>query len=549
MAKSTAKSKSTAKPAAKPAKKPAAASTVVLDDGKTIFVGRGEKPEYLTLALANRHGLVTGATGTGKTVTLQVLAEGFSKAGVPVFAADIKGDLSGIAAVGDAKEAFVKRAKELGIEYQADEFPAMFWDLYGEQGHPIRATVTEMGPLLLSRLLDLNETQEGVLNIAFKRADDQGLALLDLKDLRAILGFISDKAAEIQKTYGNVSGASVGSIQRQLLVLENQGADKFFGEPALNIEDFMRTDRDGRGVISLLAADKLMENPRLYGTFLLWMLSELFEELPEVGDVDKPKLVFFFDEAHLLFTDAPKALLDKIEQVVRLVRSKGVGVYFVTQNPLDVPDKVAAQLGNRVQHALRAFTPRDQKAVRAAAETFRQNPDLDTATVITELGKGEALVSFLEGNGTPSMVERCLICPPSARVGPVTPAERHAIINKSPVKGKYETTIDRESAFELLQARTQDAAAPGGTAQGDPVPSGGIMGTIGGMLGGLFGTDRPRGQVLSPTQRVAREVTRSVTNRVIGGVAGSIGKSVGGSMGNTIARAIVRGTLGGILRR
>jgi hypothetical protein len=466
-----------------------------------------------------------------------------------VFAADIKGDLSGIAEVGDAKEAFVKRAKELGIAYQADEFPAMFWDLYGEQGHPIRATVSEMGPLLLSRLLDLNETQEGVLNIAFKLADDQGLALLDLKDLRAILGFISDKAAEIQKTYGNVSGASVGSIQRQLLVLENQGADKFFGEPALNIEDFMRTDRDGRGVISLLAADKLMENPRLYGTFLLWMLSELFEELPEVGDVDKPKLVFFFDEAHLLFNDAPKALLDKIEQVVRLVRSKGVGVYFVTQNPLDVPDKVAAQLGNRVQHALRAFTPRDQKAVRAAAETFRQNPDLDTATVITELGKGEALVSFLEGNGTPSIVMRCLICPPSARVGPVTPAERQAIVNKSPVKGKYETTIDRESAFEMLQARTQDTAAPGGTAQGDPVPSGGIMGTIGGMLGGLFGTDRPRGQVLSPTQRVAREVTRSVTNRVIGGVAGSIGKSVGGSMGNTIARAIVRGTLGGILRR
>ena len=406
-----------------------------------------------------------------------------------------------------------------------------------------------MGPLLLSRLLDLNETQEGVLNIAFRLADDQGLALLDLKDLRAILGFISEKAAEIQKTYGNVSGASVGSIQRQLLILENQGADKFFGEPALNIEDFMRTDRDGRGVISLLAADKLMQNPRLYGTFLLWMLSELFEELPEVGDVDKPKLVFFFDEAHLLFTDAPKALLDKIEQVVRLVRSKGVGVYFVTQNPLDVPDKVAAQLGNRVQHALRAFTPRDQKAVRAAAETFRQNPDLDTATVITELGKGEALVSFLEGNGTPSMVMRCMICPPSARVGPVTPAERQAIINKSPVKGKYETTIDREFAFELLQARTQDGAAPGGTAQGEPVPSGGIMGTIGGMLGGLFGTDRPRGQVLSPTQRVAREVTRSVTNRVIGGVAGSIGKSVGGSMGNTIARAIVRGTLGGILRR
>lgn len=550
MAKSTAKAKPKAKPAAKPAPTAAATEAVELDDGKRILVGKGEKPEYLTLALANRHGLVTGATGTGKTVTLQVLAEGFSRAGVPVFAADIKGDLSGIAAVGEPKEAFVARAKELGIEYQPDEFPAVFWDLYGEQGHPIRATVAEMGPLLLSRLLDLNDTQEGVLNIAFRVADDQGLALLDLKDMRAMLAFISEQAAEIQKQYGNVAGASIGSIQRQLLVLENQGADKFFGEPALDIKDFMRTDSGGRGYISLLAADKLMQNPRLYATFLLWMLSELFEELPEVGDPDKPKLVFFFDEAHLLFTDAPKALLDKIEQVVRLVRSKGVGVYFVTQNPLDVPDKVAAQLGNRVQHALRAFTPRDQKAVRAAAETFRQNPDLDTATVITELGKGEALVSFLEGNGTPSMVERCLICPPSARVGPITPPERQAIINKSPIKGKYDTAIDQESAFEKLQQRTQDRAAPGGTAQGEPVGTGGgILGGIGGMLGDLFGTSRPRGQVLSPTQRVAREVTRSVTNRVIGGVAGSIGKSVGGSMGNTIARAIVRGTLGGILRR
>jgi DNA helicase HerA-like ATPase len=545
MAKSTAKSKSTAKPAAKPA----VATPVVLDDGKTIFVGKGEKPEYLTLALANRHGLVTGATGTGKTVTLQVLAEGFSKAGVAVFAADVKGDLSGVAVVGEAKDAFVQRAKQLGIDYQLDEFPVIFWDLYGEQGHPIRATIAEMGPLLLSRLLDLNETQEGVLNIAFRVADDQGLALLDLKDLRAMLAFISEQASEIQKTYGNVSAASIGSIQRQLLVLENQGADKFFGEPALEIADFMRT-RDGRGVINLLAADKLMQNPRLYATFLLWMLSELFEEMPEVGDPEKPKLVFFFDEAHLLFTDAPKALLDKIEQVVRLVRSKGVGVYFVTQNPLDVPDKVAAQLGNRVQHALRAFTPRDQKAVRAAAETFRQNPNLDTATVITELGKGEALVSFLEGNGTPSMVERCFVRPPSARVGPVSADERKAIISKSPVKAKYDTTIDRESAFEMLQNRTQDANAPGGTAQGQPVPTGGgILGGLGGMIGDLFGTSRPRGQVLSPTQRVAREVTRSVTNRVIGGVAGSIGKSVGGSMGNTIARAIVRGTLGGILRR
>jgi len=555
MAKATSKKTGT-KPAAKPRAGPAARSTAKpppaphVDDGTTILVGKSDKPEVLTLALANRHGLVTGATGTGKTVTLQVMAEGFSRAGVPVFAADIKGDLSGVAAPGEGKDAFVRRAEELGIAYQADEFPVVFWDLYGEQGHPIRATVAEMGPLLLARLLGLNETQEGVLNIAFRIADDQALALLDLKDLRATLAFISERAAEIQKTYGNVSGASIGAIQRQLLVLENQGAGNFFGEPALNIEDFMRTDRDGRGFINLLAADKLMENPRLYSTFLLWLLSELFEELPEIGDPKKPKLVFFFDEAHLLFTDAPKALLDKIEQVVRLVRSKGVGVYFVTQNPLDVPDKVAAQLGNRVQHALRAFTPRDQKAVRAAAETFRQNPKVDTATVITELGKGEALVSFLEGNGTPSMVTRCLVAPPSARVGPVSPQERAGIVAKSPVKGKYDTVVDRESAFEMLQKRTQDSAAPGGTAQGEPVPSsGGIMGKVGDLFGSIFGTNRPRGQVLSPTQRVAREVTRSVTNRVLGQVAGNIGKSIGGSMGNTIGRAIVRGTLGGILRR
>src|SRR4029079_7900787 len=409
-----------------------------------------------------------------------------------------------------------------------DEFSTVFWDVFGEQGHPVRATVSEMGPLLLSRMMDLNDVQEGVLNVAFRVADEQGLLLLDMKDLRAILSYIADHAAELTTQYGNVSKATVGNIQRQLLVLENQGGAKFFGEPALDLKDFMRTDNDGRGMINILVADRLMQSPKLYATFLLWMLSELFETLPGVGDPPKPKLVFFFDEAHLLFTDAPKALLDKIEQVVRLVRSKGVGVYFVTQNSLDVPDKVAAQLGNRVQHALRAFTPRDQKAVRAAAETFRQNPELDTVTAITELGKGEALVSFLEGNGTPSIVERCMICPPSARVGPVTPEERKAIISKSPVRGKYDTAIDRESAFEKLQNRTQDANAPGGTAQGEPVPTGGgILGGIGGMLGDLFGTSRPRGQVLSPTQRVAREVTRSVTSRVIGGVAGSVGKSLG----------------------
>src|ERR1700742_4272124 len=414
------------------------------DTGEKIFVGKGEQPAWLTLALGNRHGLVTGATGTGKTVSLQVMAEGFARAGVPIFAADIKGDLSGIAEVGEAKDFLVKRARDMGFKYQPDQFTTVFWDVFGEQGHPVRATVTEMGPLLLARMLDLNDVQEGVLNVAFRVADDNGLALIDMKDLRALLDAIvpsggkkaadaaPDPLADIRKaaqSFGNVTRATVGTIQRQLLVLENQGGDKFFGEPALSLKDFMRTDRDGRGVVNILVADKLMQSPRLYATFLLWMLSELFEELPEVGDPPKPKLVFFFDEAHLLFNDAPKALMDKIEQVVRLIRSKGVGVYFVTQNPIDVPDR---ELGNRVQHALRAFTPRDQKAVQSAAQTFRPNPKLDTAKVIMELGKGEALVSFLEGNGTPSMVERVMIRPPSARIGPVTPKERAASIAGSP---------------------------------------------------------------------------------------------------------------------
>jgi len=520
-----------------------------IDKDGTIFVGKGDEPQYLTLALANRHGLVAGATGTGKTVTLQILAEGFSRAGVPVFAADIKGDLAGIAAVGEAKDAFVKRAKEIGIDYTPDEFPVIFWDLFGEEGHPVRATISEMGPLLLARLLDLNDVQEGVLNIAFRVADERGLMLLDLKDLRAMLGFVADNAKELGSVYGNISSASVGAIQRQLLVLENQKAENFFGEPALALKDFMRTDRDGRGFINVLAADKLMENPRLYATFLLWLLSELFEDLPEVGDPAKPKLVFFFDEAHLLFDDAPKALMDKIEQVVRLIRSKGVGVYFVTQSPLDVPDDVLGQLGNRVQHTLRAFTPRDQRAVKAAAETFRPNPELETAKVITELGKGEALVSFLDAKGAPSIVERALIRPPTARLGTITTAERAAVIAKSPLKGKYDTAIDSESAFEQLQQRVQDPNAPGGTAQGEPVDSGGLLGGLGGLLGGIFGTSRPRGQRLSTGQLIARQVTRSVTNRVVGKMAADIGKSVGGSMGGTIGRAIVRGALGGILRR
>jgi DNA helicase HerA-like ATPase len=514
------------------------------DTGEKIFVGKGEQPAWLTLALANRHGLVTGATGTGKTVSLQIMAEGFARAGVPVFAADIKGDLSGIAEVGEAKDFILQRAKEMNLTFQPDQFSTIFWDVFGEQGHPVRATVSEMGPLLLSRMMDLNDVQEGVLNIAFRVADEQGLLLMDMKDLRAILSYVAEHASELTTQYGNVSKQTIGTIQRQLLVLENQGADKFFGEPALQLKDFMRTDSDGRGMINILVADKLMQSPQLYATFLLWMLSELFEELPEAGDPPKPKLVFFFDEAHLLFNDAPKALMDKIEQVVRLIRSKGVGVYFVTQNPIDVPDKVLAQLGNRVQHALRAFTPRDQKAVAAAAQTFRPNPKLDTAAVITQLGKGEALVSFLEDNGTPAMVERIMVRPPTARIGPVTPEERKAIIAASPVKGKYDTTIDSESAYEVLQKRVAGTAA----APGDGSAGGGILGQIGSVVGSIFGTGVSRGK-LSTGQVIARNVTRSVSNEVLGNIVASVGKSVGGSLGSSIGRQIVRGALGGILKR
>jgi DNA helicase HerA-like ATPase len=514
------------------------------DTDAKIFIGKGEEPAWLTLGLANRHGLVTGATGTGKTVSLQVMAEGFARAGVPVFAADIKGDLSGISELGEAEDFILQRAKQMGLSFQPDQFSTIFWDVFGEQGHPVRATVSEMGPLLLSRMMDLNDVQEGVLNIAFRVADEQGLLLMDMKDLRAILSFVAEHASELTTQYGNVSKQTIGTIQRQLLVLENQGADKFFGEPALQLKDFMRTDSEGRGMINILVADKLMQSPQLYATFLLWMLSELFEELPEAGDPPKPKLVFFFDEAHLLFNDAPKALMDKIEQVVRLIRSKGVGVYFVTQNPIDVPDKVLAQLGNRVQHALRAFTPRDQKAVAAAAQTFRANPKLNTAEVITQLGKGEALVSFLEGNGIPAMVERVMVRPPTARIGPITPEERKAIMAASPVKGKYDTTIDSESAYEVLQKRIAGTAATADGAAG----GGGILGQIGSIVGSIFGTNVPRGK-LSTGQVIARNVTRSVSNKVVGGIVASVGKSVGGSLGSSIGREIVRGALGGILKR
>jgi DNA helicase HerA-like ATPase len=425
-----------------------------------LYLGTSTRPEYLFHKYGNRHGLITGATGTGKTVTLQVLAEGFSAIGVPVFAADIKGDLSGLSQTGQMLDWQVKRAQDIGFDdYAASKSPVIFWDLFGKQGHPVRTTISEMGPLLLSRILDLNDTQEGVLNIAFKYADDNGLLLLDLKDLRALLAEVAGNSQQLSVTYGNVATATVGAVQRALLVLEQQGGDSFFGEKALEITDLMRTTPDGKGVVSILAADELMRAPRLYATFLLWLLSELFEVLPEVGDPEKPRLVFFFDEAHLLFDDAPKALVDKVEQVVKLVRSKGVGVYFVTQNPADIPDAVLAQLSNRVQHALRAYTPKEQKAVRAAAESFRPNPAFSTEEVITQMGVGEALVSVLEDKGIPSIVGRTLIRPPSGKVGPVSPEERRALIATSPVAGQYDQVIDRESAFEVLQKKAGAAQA------------------------------------------------------------------------------------------
>ncbi|WP_029002824.1 helicase HerA-like domain-containing protein [Azorhizobium doebereinerae] len=510
------------------------------DQAGTVFVGRSPeaaKDERLALRLANRHGLVTGATGTGKTVTLQVLAEGFSRAGVPVFASDVKGDLAGIAMRGEPRDFLVKRAEEVGIAYAPDSFPVVFWDLFGEKGHPIRATVSEMGPLLLSRLMDLNEVQEGVMNIAFRLADEQGLLLLDLKDLRAMLSFVAEQAKTLTQDYGNVSAATVGAIQRQLLVLENQGGDAFFGEPALAMADLMRVDRSGYGTISILASDKLMASPRLYATFLLWLLSELFEQLPEVGDLDKPKLVFFFDEAHLLFDAAPKVLLEKVEQVVRLIRSKGVGVYFVTQNPLDVPDRVLAQLGNRVQHALRAFTPRDQKAVRAAAETFRPNPKLDTARVISEMGKGEALVSLLEGSGTPSMVERTLIAPPASRVGAITDAERKGVLAQSPVRGIYDQVLDRQSAFEMLR---QKAAAPEAPSR-EATPSG-PWGQAPRQTPAPTPDEAPPERSRSVPRVPRTGSTRMTTTEV---VVRQVARSLASQVGTQLGKAILRGILGG----
>ncbi len=492
-----------------------------------ILVAQGDAPIFLLPKMANRHGLIAGATGTGKTVTLQTLAESFSARGVPVFMADVKGDLAGVSQPGGGNAKVDQRVKDLQLaDWKPEGSPVVFWDVFGESGHPVRATVSEMGPLLLGRLLELNDTQEGVLNMVFRIADERGLLLLDLKDLRSMVQFVADNAAEFKTQYGNVSTASAGAIQRNLLALESQGADKFFGEPALDLEDLLQT-QNGRGVINILAADKLMQqSPKVYATFLLWLLSELFERLPEVGDVEKPKLVFFFDEAHLLFADIEKALGDKIEQVVRLIRSKGVGVYFVSQNPLDIPDVVLGQLGNRVQHALRAFTPRDQKAVSAAAQTFRQNPKLNVESVLTELGVGEALVSMLEEDGKPGIVQRALIAPPRSQIGPVTPQQRQAIINGSVVFGHYEKTVDRESAYEKLQARAAEkvaAAAPGAGSPTGTSPS--VMGKIESVFQPTIG---PRGAVKDS-------------------VATSMMKSAMRAASSQIGRQIVRGLLGSVL--
>lgn len=497
---------------------------------QSIFIGNSPTQAlYLLPKMANRHGLIAGATGTGKTITLQGLAEGFSHLGVPVFMADVKGDLSGMGQPGAGTPRIQERINTLGLkDFSFKACPVTFWDVFGEQGHPVRTTISEMGPLLLARLLNLNDTQEGVLTLAFKIADDQGLLLLDLKDLRAMLQFLGNNSKEFTTGYGNVSTASIGAIQRALLTLESQGGEHFFGEPALNLDDLMQTE-NGQGMINILAADKLMTSPKLYATFLLWLLSELFEQLPEVGDRDKPKLVFFFDEAHLLFNDAPPILLEKVEQVVRLIRSKGVGVYFISQNPLDIPEKILGQLGNRVQHALRAFTPRDQKAVRAAAETFRSNADLDVASVITELAVGEALVSLLDEQGRPGIVQRTLLSPPHSQIGPITAQQRQATLQQSLIYGHYEKTVDRESAYEILKARATTASSPEHTMTNErDNPS-----------------DKP-----SRHNRAAethREESRSTAARPRENVMETMAKSTARAIGSQIGRQILRGVLGSLM--
>ena len=512
----------------------------------TMFVGMADTPQVLRLDRANRHGLVAGATGTGKTVTLQILAQAFSDNGVPVFAADVKGDLSGVCMPGTPNEKMLARAAGMGLELKPDAPPTMFWDLYGEKGHPVRTTISEMGPVLLARLMELNEVQEGVLNIVFKMADDEGLLLLDLKDLQAALKYVADNEKEFDVKYGNVSAATVGTIQRGLLQLETAGAEHLFGEPALKLSDLMRVDGSGRGVVSILAADKLIQSPRLYATFLLWLLSELFEELPEIGDPEKPRLVFFFDEAHLLFKDAPKSLLDKVEQVVRLVRSKGVGIYFVTQNPADIPDGVLAQLGNRIQHALRAYTPKDQEGLKAASRSFRPNPAFDTAEAIQALGVGEALVSTLDEKGAPTMVARTLIRPPDSRVGPLTPAERQQAIAASPVRGQYDQAVNRESAYEKLGARSQATAADLAEKAAEAAAQ-----------KAATEAEKARAKAeLEAAREAARQERaerasrpRASSRQGMGeALAKSVIRAAGSSMGRQITNALVRGILGSLKR-
>ncbi len=503
------------------------------DEKPSIFIGKSDKKVSLALKYANRHGLVAGATGTGKTVSLQIMAEEFSNQGVPVFIADVKGDIAGMAKAGEMKDFLAARAEKIDFDdYAMGGFPVTFWDLHGQQGHPLRTTVSEMGPLLLSRLLNLNDTQEGVLTLAFKLADDEQMLLLDLKDLRALMVNIAERRKELSAEYGNVSTASVGAIQRKLLQLEAQGAKKFFGEPALDLRDFMRVTEEGRGIINILAADKLMMTPKLYATFLLWLLSELFEELPEIGDPDKPVFVFFFDEAHLLFKDAPDALMDKVEQVVRLIRSKGVGIYFVSQNPLDVPDSVSSQLGNRVQHALRAFTPKEQKVIRAAADTFRPNPKFKTRNVITQLGIGEALVSTLIKKGIPGVVEQTLIRPPSSRMGPLTKKERKEILDRSLMGSKYDKRIDRKSAYEILKARAETRAEAAEEAERKAEAEKE-------KLKRAKERERARKSKTKP-RRTTRKRRRS--NRQ------SVGEAAAKTAVRTFTRAIVRGLLGSLKR-
>ncbi len=512
-------------------------------DNKIFIGGGGDNyavPQGLTLKYANRHGLIAGATGTGKTVTLQILAEGFSQAGVPVFLADVKGDLSGLALSGSEThklhQAFLDRASKIGFdEFSYAACPVTFWDLFGEQGHPVRTTVTEMGPLLLSRLMELSEAQEGILNIAFRVADEEGMPLLDLKDLQALLVWIGENRAQLSLRYGNVSTSSIGAIQRRLLVLENQGGTNLFGEPALDLSDLMRTDANGQGMVNILASDKLMGSPRLYATFLLWLLSELFEELPEIGDPEKPKLVFFFDEAHLLFEDAPKVLVDKVEQVARLIRSKGVGVYFISQNPADIPEDILGQLGNRIQHALRAFTARDRKNLRLAAETYRENPAFDTEAAIREVGVGEAVTSMLQKKGVPGIVERTLIRPPGSQLGPITKAERQSIIKASAMDGKYGTRVDRKSAFEILQARAETAAEAAEQAESDEI---------------LEQQNPAEREYASARRYSGSRVGRSSSriSRKKDTFATAMSEAVIKELKGTTGRRIVRGILGGLFR-